>query len=226
MEEIKLANTKIKIDRKTKMEYTNPNAEVVIVGVTPGNNQLKNDRKNKTPEEIKKENSFAGENMRRNLIDMLDFIGINKILKIDSCKTIFEEDFNKVECTSLLKDATFEVNEKGEEKPFNEPSKIMKSEELKEEFEKGFLKDCENYKKAKVIVALGRDNEELLKNQQSEGKINENIKIIAIPHPSGANIGRVNAFLGKGKSKSDSSYEWAESAGKKAKREIKEINKK
>lgn len=54
MEEIKLANTKIKIDRKTKMEYTNPNAEVVIVGVTPGNNQLKNDRKNKTPEEIKK----------------------------------------------------------------------------------------------------------------------------------------------------------------------------
>lgn len=221
-----MSSKNIEIDRKTKMEYTNSNADVVIVGVTPGNNQLKNDRKNKTLEEIKKENSFAGKNMRRNLTDMLDFICINKTLKIDSCKTLFDEDFNKVECTSLLKDATFEIDKDGKKKMFNKPSKIMKNEKLKEEFEKGFLKDCKNYKKAKVIVALGRENEELLKNQQAEGKIDKNIKIIAIPHPSGANIGRVNAFLGKGKSKSDLSYEWSENAGKKAKREIKEINKK
>ena len=32
---------KYKIDENTKFEYVNPNAEVVIVGITPGNSQLK-----------------------------------------------------------------------------------------------------------------------------------------------------------------------------------------
>lgn len=56
---------KYKFNRSTKMEYTNKEAEVVIVGITPGNTQLKGSRKNKSPKEIKQENSFAGGNMRK-----------------------------------------------------------------------------------------------------------------------------------------------------------------
>lgn len=48
---------------KTDFDYTNPNALVVIVGITPGNSQLKDSREGKSLEEIKRENAFAG-NMR------------------------------------------------------------------------------------------------------------------------------------------------------------------
>jgi hypothetical protein len=209
-------------ERNTKMEYTNPDAKVVIVGITPGNSQLENNRENKSPKEIKKENSFAGSNMRRNLTDMLDHSGINDVLGIESCKTIFDEDFDKVECTSLLKDATFEVKN-GEKKMFNQPSKIMKNDDLKKELENGFLEDCKNYTNSKVIVALGKETEKLLKQQQDSGKIDQNIEIIGIPHPSGANQGRINTFLGEEKPKNDASYDWAEQAAKNAKKAVKNI---
>ena len=214
---------KYKFNRNTKMEYTNKEAEVVIVGITPGNTQLKGSRKNKSPKEIKQENSFAGGNMRGNLTSMLDSVGVNEVLGIDSCESIFNEHFDKVECTSLLKDATFEVNKKGEEKMFNKPSKILKDEKLTKEFNEGFLEDSKNYTKAKVMVALGKETEDLLKQQQAEGKIDENIQIVGVPHPSGANQGRVNAFLGKGKAIDDASYEWSEKAAKEAKKAIKKV---
>ena len=211
-----------KFDRNTKMQYSNSNAEVIIVGITPGNTQLINNRENKSPEEIKRENAFAGGNMRRNLIDMLDYVGINKVLQIPSCESIFENDFNKVELTSLLKDATFEVkNDK--EIMFNKPLKILSDKMLQKEFESGFINDCKKYKKAKLIVALGKENQELLIIQKKEGKINSNIEIIGIPHPSGANAGRVNAFLGKGKESKDSSYEWAKNAANEAREIIQRI---
>lgn len=150
------------------MECTNKEAEVVIIGVTPGNTQHKGSRKNKSPKEIKQENSFASGNMRGNLTSMLDSVGMNEVLGIDSCESIFNEHFDKVESTSLLKDATFEVNKKGEEKMFNKPSKILKYDKLTKEFEEGFLEDSKKCKKAKVMVALGKETEALLKQQQAE----------------------------------------------------------
>lgn len=71
---------------KTDFDYTNPNAEVVIVGITPGNNQLLGSREGKTLKEIKRENAFGG-NMRPNLIAMLDHIGVNRLLGIESCRS-------------------------------------------------------------------------------------------------------------------------------------------
>ena len=52
---------------KTDFDYTNPNALVIIVGITPGNSQLKDSREGKSLEEIKRENAFAG-NMRPKLV--------------------------------------------------------------------------------------------------------------------------------------------------------------
>lgn len=208
--------TTYEFDRNTKMQYSNPDAEVVIIGITPGNTQLEGNR-DKTAKEIKMENSFAGGNMRRNLSDMLDYIGINKLLKISSCKSIFNEDFDKVELTSLLKDAAFEITN-GQRKMFNRPEKILKTEILRKEFENGFLKDSQKYSKAKVFVALSKESAILLKEQQNLGKINPNVIIVGIPHPSGANSGRVNAFLGQGNKKLDSSYDWAEQSAQEAKK--------
>lgn len=61
----------------TGFGYQNTKAEVVIVGITPGNSQLKGDREGLDLREIKRMNAFAG-SMRPNLINMLDYIGLNR----------------------------------------------------------------------------------------------------------------------------------------------------
>lgn len=75
------------------------------MGITPGNSQLKGEREGLDLREIKRKNAFTG-NMRPNLINMLDYIGVNNVLGIESCRTLWEEAFDRVDMTSLLKEAT------------------------------------------------------------------------------------------------------------------------
>ena len=82
----------------TGFDYVNPKAEVVIVGITPGNSQLKGDRVGLSTREVKRMNAFAG-SMRPNLVNMLDYIGVNRLLGIESCRSLWEEEFDKVDMT-------------------------------------------------------------------------------------------------------------------------------
>lgn len=187
---------------KTGFDYINPEAQVVIVGITPGNSQLENSRESLSKKEIKRINAFAG-NMRPNLIAMLDHIGINRLLKIKSCKSLWEGDFNKVEMTSLLKEATFY---KG--KMFKDTKLINKSLKLQEMLNNGFVKDCASYTKAKLFIALGPGVLDVLSDLKERGVITA--PIISMPHPSGANAGRVAAFLHPDTAKIiDNSYKWS-----------------
>lgn len=195
------------IFEKTEFGYVNPFAKVVIVGITPGNNQLDNPRDGLSSREIKRINAFGG-NMRQNLIRMLNHVGINQLLGIDSCSTLWEENFDLVEMTSLLKDATFEVtNKNGAEikKMFKDVNQINKVDSLQQMFRKGFLNDCASYQEAVLFVALGPGVYNILIQLQQESLISA--PIIAIAHPSGANSGRVSCYLGI-KEPKDKSYYW------------------
>ncbi len=174
--------------KATGFDYVNPAALVVLVGITPGNTQLLGSRCGKTPREIKRENAFAG-GMRKNLLSMLDHIGVNKLLGILSCKSLWKEDFDKVEMTSLLKDATYY---KG--KMFNKASDILKSRKLTNALYSGFIKDCSSYSKAALFVAMGDGVGRVLSHLVSEGVIS--VPVVTVPHPSGANAGRIAVFLG------------------------------
>ena len=44
----------------TAFDYVNPTAEVVIVGIMPGNTQLDDSREGMSPREIKRKYAFAG----------------------------------------------------------------------------------------------------------------------------------------------------------------------
>ena len=173
--------------------YTNKHAKVVIVGITPGNNQLGEEEIGRlTPAEIKRKYAFRGEPMRSNMIDMLNFIGINKFLGIESCKTIWEDDFCLVEMTSLLKKATYE-KEGGD--MFNKAEKIIGNRELEEEFNKGFVEDCKLYQEAKLFVACGKGVYKILMGLYRQSIINA--PVIGIAHPSGKNGNWVKCYLKK-----------------------------
>ncbi len=136
--------------------------------------------------------AFRGEPMRSNLIKMLDFIGVNKLLEIESCKTIWESDFHLVEMTSLLKRATFE-KESG--RMFNKADKIIGDRELEKELNKGFVEDCKLYHDAKLFVACGSGVYRVLMDLHGQGVINA--PVIGIAHPSGLNSNWVNCYLKK-----------------------------
>lgn len=71
----------------TGFDYVNPKAEVVIVGITPGNSQQKGSREGMSPREIKRKFAFAG-TLRKNMVRMLDYIGLNSLLRIDTCASL------------------------------------------------------------------------------------------------------------------------------------------
>lgn len=178
--------------------YINKDAEVVIVGITPGNNQLGGDKDyGLSPLEIKRKYAFNGEPMRTNLINMLNFIGINKVFGIQSCKTLWEDDFQLVEMTSLLKRATFVK----EGKMFNKAEKIVGDFELEKEFYNGFVKDCAQYNRAKLFVACGPGVYKVLIELYIKGIIKTSV--IGIAHPSGRNPNWINCYLKKKKADSE-----------------------
>ncbi len=142
--------------------------------------------------------------MRPNLIKMLDYVGVNSLLGIDSCSSLWEENFDRVEMTSLLKDATFELK-KGKKEMFKDTKKIEKSEKLTNLFVRRFVADCSKYKNAKLFVALGPGVYDVLEQLKKKSCIK--VPIIALAHPSGANSGRISCYLGT-KEPKDKSYEW------------------
>lgn len=178
----------------TEFDYVNPKAEVVIVGITPGNSQLKGERNELDKREIKRINAFAG-SMRPNLVNMLDFIGVNKLLGIESCCTLWEEDFDKVDMTSLLVEATYELKKDGTKEMFRHANKIAKSEKLTKMLEEGFVKNCSRYENPVLYVACGPGVYDVLKSLQEEHKIKG--QVVAITHPSGANMKCIQCYLGK-----------------------------
>lgn len=200
----------------TGFDYVNSKAEVVIVGITPGNSQLDGSREDKTPREVKREFAFAGK-MRPNLVNMLDYIGVNNLLSIETCKSLWEEDFDRVEMTSLLKEATYVLKKDGTKEMFKHAKRIAKSEKLTRMLEGGFLKDCNSYNNAVLFVACGPGVYDVLKRLQEEKKIKG--QVVGIAHPSGVNTGRIQCYLGKAEPK-DHTYQWCIEKAKEAKQRI------
>ena len=195
----------------TGFDYVNSKAEVVIVGITPGNSQQKGSREGMSPREIKRKYAFAGA-LRKNMVKMLDYIGVNSLLRIDTCASLWEQDFDRVEMTSLLKDATYVVGKSGKTM-FKDTEIIAKSKELSEKYENGFVRDCEQYKQAKLFVAWGQGVYDELMKLKGRGVIAA--PVVAIAHPSGNNAIRVKYYM----EEIESSLMWCEEMSKKA-REI------
>lgn len=207
------------IDKKivfepTGFNYVNPKAEVVIVGITPGNSQLKGEREGLDKREIKRLNAFAG-SMRPNLIKMLDYVGVNCLLGIETCKLLWEEDFDRVEMTSLLKEATYVIGKNGKKGMFKQVEQIAKSDKLSKMLNEGFVKDCSSYHKVRLFIGCGPKVYDKLLELKGAGVISA--PIIGIAHPSGANLGRILCYLGQ-KEPQEKSYEWCREKAEEAKR--------
>ena len=184
-------------------EYINPKAKVFIIGITPGFQQMSTAiaaaRKGlELGEEIeiiqyqcKAAGRFSGP-LRKNIVSMLDDIGLNTVLKINSCSDLFAKKDYLLHTVSLIPYSVF-VNKKNYS---GHTPNLIKNEFLMNYVYENFIKEygsLEN-KEQVLLIPLGKAVEEVLARLEAEGRIGKHQILKGFPHPSGANVNRLTQF--------------------------------
>lgn len=182
-------------------EYVNIEAEIVIVGITPGWTQTeiayrtakhmldKGRDIDSVYKKCKYEARFAG-SMRTNLIQMLDELDMGEVWKLDTCKKIFDEECALLHTTSLIRYPVF-VN--GKNYSGSSP-KILETEILLNFVKTLFIPEIQQMKKKFMIVPLGKAVEDVLRFLVSQDVLCNEQCLFGFPHPSGANAHRLSQF--------------------------------
>jgi hypothetical protein len=164
-------------------DYINSKAKIVIVGITPGLQQMIQSfqviKDEKSLKEVKDLSSFKG-SMRTTLIKYMDELKINKKLKIKSCESLFNLDSKYLHTTSLVK---YPVFDKGKN---YSGANILKKKILLDFIEKNFLEELKTLKKS-IIVPLGNTVSSTIEYLNSKYNLKLECFLKGFPHPSGAN---------------------------------------
>ena len=164
-------------------DYINSKAKIVIVGITPGLQQMTQSfqviKDGKSLKEVKDLSSFKG-SMRTTLIKYMDELKINKKLKIKSCESLFNLDSKYLHTTSLVK---YPVFDKGRN---YSGANILKKKILLDFIEKNFLEELKTLKKS-IIVPLGNTVSSTIEYLNSKYNLKLECFLKGFPHPSGAN---------------------------------------
>ena len=164
-------------------DYINSKAKIVIVGITPGLQQMLQSyeviNQRKSLKEVKDLSSFKG-SMRTGLIKYLDELKINDILKIKSCESLFNKNSNYLHTTSLVK---YPVFDKGKN---YSGANILKKRILLDFIEKNFLEELKTLKKS-IIIPLGNTVSSTIEYLNNKYNLKLACFLKGFPHPSGAN---------------------------------------
>ena len=164
-------------------DYINPQAKIVIIGITPGLQQMIQSfqaiKDGKSLREVKDLSSFKG-GMRNTLVKFLDELKINKILKIQSCESLFNLNNQYLHSTSLVK---YPVFDKG--KNYSGVN-ILKKKILLDFIEDNFLKELEVFQ-GSIIVPLGNSVSSTIDYLNTKYQLKLKYFLKGFPHPSGLN---------------------------------------
>lgn len=186
----------------TPFDSINLDAKIVLVGICPGRAQWVKaltackdalDADLDSTEVLKRAKAtgaFSGP-IRTNLIQILDHIGLQDKLNIDSCAALFASQSNLVHMTSVLGQSIF-VD--GANYAGSSP-KMLKHPFLLEHIHDYFIKEVKQLPNA-VYIPLGQSVIEVLYYVSSLGYLQESQILDGFPHPSGANAERIQYFLG------------------------------
>ena len=181
-------------------DYINHAAKIVIVGITPGRVQMRNAlmearrllKAGKTEAEAmsgaKVFASFSGP-MRSNLIAMLDHVGVNHLIGVGSTDKLWAEHSDKVQFTSALRYPTF-VNGGN----YSGNPSMTKVPMLEAQLARWFGAEMQALRHA-IFVPLGDKVADALTMVANKAGIGTERILNGMPHPSGANVERIQFFL-------------------------------
>ena len=186
----------------TPFDYLSADAKIVIVGICPGRTQWQNSIiacKEALSEQqdiqtilkhTKQSGAFSGP-IRNNLVKILDHIGLNQNLKINSTASLFQENQHLVHMNSVLKQAIF-VN--GKNYAGTHPN-ILKHQFLLQHIHDYFIPEVKQLPNA-LYLPMGKCVLDVLHYVSSLGYLKPEQILKGLPHPSGANAERIQYFLG------------------------------
>lgn len=181
-------------------EHVNDYAKVVICGITPGISQayialqhakqalIEGQSWESALASAKASASFAGA-MRKNLADMLDHIGLNEHLRIQSCAELFDSKSHLVHYTSALRNPVFEAGEN-----FSGGPAMTTAPYLWQQIEEGLGAEISRLSKDTLFIPLGSGVDRVFDKLIGEAILSPEQVLFGLPHASGANSERIAYF--------------------------------
>lgn len=182
-------------------EYLNPQARVVLVGITPGPTQMVNANhaarmallSGKSFEEAarlaKETGAFSGTVLRRNLVSQLNHWGVHTWLGLSDSADLFGSARELAQTTSLLRYPVFRGGAKYEGNPSMTRNKL-----LRRLLTEHFVKEVQQLPSA-VFLSLGPKVQEVMHTLVAEGVLTSDRVITGLLHPSGENGYRIKYLL-------------------------------
>lgn len=183
-------------------DFVNPHARIVIVGLTPGRQQMRNGLQEvqrllhegvsleETARAAKVFASFSGP-MRTNLVQMLDSIGVSNFLGLNTAASLWNGDARFVHFTSALRYPVF-VNGAN----YSGSPDMLKTPLLASQLKRWLASEMAALPGA-LFVPLGPKVGDALRAVAVENGISQAQVLVGLPHPSGANAERIAYFLGR-----------------------------
>src|SRR5699024_3784618 len=169
-------------------EYINTMAKIVIVGITPGFQQMKtayteiinslDDSLEQMLIKAKVASSFSG-TMRKNLINMLQQCGLADFLQMEDCAQLFTTNRSILHTTSILKYPVF-INGKN----YTGYSPVIhRSSLLKKYAYHVFPQELNNIDSSALIIPLGKVTEEVFRTVYTQITGEKQMYVSGFPHP-------------------------------------------
>jgi len=183
-------------------EHICESARVVIVGICPGRTQAENGLhafraaiREGMPIEValrraKLTASFSGA-MRTNFIDMLDHIGLNQALQLESCGQLFNAESEYAHFTSALRYPVFISGENYAGNP-----DMLQTPLLRQLIDTALVEEARVLRRA-AWISMGPKPAGALNYLAAKGILRQDQILTGVPHPSGANAERIAYFLGR-----------------------------
>lgn len=183
-------------------DHVNSAAKIVIVGITPGRQQMANALQECRRQlragmaqdvalvAAKVHASFSGP-MRANLVAMLDDIGVAQLLNLESTATLWKTAADLVHFTSALRYPVFVDG-----KNYSGAPSMTRVPVLRSQLETCLVSEMRQLPDA-LYVPLGPKVSEALEWAAPRAGIQEAQVLSGLPHPSGASGERIAYFLGR-----------------------------
>ncbi|WP_220473350.1 hypothetical protein [Vibrio sp. PID23_8] len=178
-----------------------PRAKICIVGISPGKTQAENanlcaselinngETSSIILEKVKDTASFSGA-LRSNLINLLDYLGLNTHWGLESASQLFSTDQHLLHSTSVFR---YPVLVNGE--PISSAKQGLTNPILKQMVDTYLASECQRLPDDVLFIPLGKGTSDILAYLAQQGFIKSEQILKGLPHPSGANAERLAYFM-------------------------------
>ncbi len=183
-------------------DHVNSKATIAICGITPGLQQALNTLNEarrhilqgasdaEALEAAKVHASFSGR-MRPNLVGMLDHIGVQKLLGIETCNQLFGSHQHLAHFTSALRNPVF-LNGAN----YSGAPAMLGFETQRAQISQHLATEISSLGRQCVFVPLGGKVSEVFRWLEGQGVVDPKQVLHGLPHPSPASAERIKYFLG------------------------------